>query len=60
MPTRTTETSENDTNLNSERDDSPSGFASLGLDPLILQALTTLGYEEPTPIQTETIPALIA
>jgi len=36
------------------------GFGSLGLDPRILEALTTLGYEEPTPIQSQTIPALIA
>jgi ATP-dependent RNA helicase DeaD len=36
------------------------GFAALGLDPKILSALTTLGYEEPTPIQKETIPPLIA
>ena len=43
-----------------ESEDSPSGFAALGLDPSILAALTALGYEEPTPIQTETIPALIA
>ena len=36
------------------------GFAALGLDPKILSALTALGYEEPTPIQKETIPPLIA
>jgi ATP-dependent RNA helicase DeaD len=36
------------------------GFAALGLDPQILSALTALGYEEPTPIQKETIPPLIA
>src|SRR5258707_15184 len=35
------------------------GFGSLGLDPRILEALTTLGYEEPTPIQRQTIPPLI-
>lgn len=35
------------------------GFAALGLDPKILSALTALGYEEPTPIQRETIPPLI-
>jgi ATP-dependent RNA helicase DeaD len=34
-------------------------FAALGLDPQIVAALTLLGYEEPTPIQTETIPPLI-
>jgi len=36
------------------------GFAALGLAPQILSALAALGYEEPTPIQRETIPPLIA
>ena len=36
------------------------GFAALGLDPRILAALAALGYEEPTPIQRETIPTLVA
>ena len=36
------------------------GFAALGLDPRIVAALTALGYEEPTPIQQQTIPPLIA
>ncbi len=36
------------------------GFTSLGLDPRLLQTLTALGYEEPTPIQREAIPHLIA
>jgi len=27
------------------------GFSALGLDARIVEALTTLGYEEPTPIQ---------
>ncbi|MGE5093949.1 MAG: DEAD/DEAH box helicase [Betaproteobacteria bacterium] len=35
------------------------GFAALGLDERILSALTALGYEEPTPIQQQTIPPLI-
>ncbi|HEX5129693.1 MAG TPA: DEAD/DEAH box helicase [Usitatibacter sp.] len=35
------------------------GFAALGLDGRILEALTNLGYEEPTPIQQETIRPLI-
>jgi ATP-dependent RNA helicase DeaD len=35
------------------------GFAALGLDPQIVSALTALGYEEPTPIQLQTIPPLI-
>ena len=42
-------------------EDSPiSAFAELGLDPRITATLTTLGYEEPTPIQREAIPALLA
>ena len=40
--------------------DIDTGFASLGLRPELLKALTDLGYEEPTPIQRETIPHLIA
>jgi len=35
------------------------GFAALGLDPRIVDALTALGYEEPTPIQQQTITPLI-
>jgi ATP-dependent RNA helicase DeaD len=34
-------------------------FATLGLRPELLQALTALGYEEPTPIQQEAIPPLV-
>jgi ATP-dependent RNA helicase DeaD len=37
-----------------------SGFAALGLRPELLQVLDELGYEEPTPIQRETIPHLLA
>jgi ATP-dependent RNA helicase DeaD len=37
-----------------------SNFAELGLDPALLEALTVLGYEEPTPIQQEAIPPLLA
>ncbi len=36
-----------------------SGFSQLGLGDGILTALTTLGYEEPTPVQRETIPLLL-
>ena len=38
----------------------PGGFASLGLDPRLVAALVALGYEEPTPIQREAIPQLLA
>ncbi|HET7276001.1 MAG TPA: DEAD/DEAH box helicase [Longimicrobiaceae bacterium] len=36
-----------------------SGFEDLGLGGKVLKALETLGYEEPTPIQVATIPALL-
>jgi ATP-dependent RNA helicase RhlE len=35
-------------------------FASLGLVPPLLQALDALGYQTPTPIQTQAIPAVLA
>ena len=35
------------------------GFAGLGLAPELLETLTGLGYEEPTPIQCEAIPPLL-
>ncbi len=35
-------------------------FAALGLPDELLHALDALGYEEPTPIQAEAIPALLA
>jgi len=38
----------------------PAGFAALELRPELLKALTALGYEEPTPIQREAIPPLLA
>ena len=37
-----------------------SGFDGLGLDEALLSALAALGYEEPTPIQREAIPPLLA
>ena len=36
------------------------GFAGLGLDARLLSAIAALGYEEPTPIQREAIPPLLA
>jgi ATP-dependent RNA helicase DeaD len=35
-------------------------FADLGLSAPLVEALTSLGYEEPTPIQADAIPALLA
>jgi ATP-dependent RNA helicase DeaD len=37
-----------------------SAFADLGLEPSLLTTLGELGYEEPTPIQREAIPPLLA
>ena len=36
-----------------------SGFSALGLTDALANSLTALGYEEPTPIQREAIPALL-
>src|SRR5262245_6828881 len=36
------------------------GLPSLGIDPRLLEGLTALGYEEPTPIQVAAIPPLLA
>lgn len=38
----------------------PTGFADLALRSELRRALTSLGYEEPTPIQREAIPPLLA
>src|ERR1035437_9191357 len=35
-------------------------FSALGLDPKILQAVQEAGYTEPTPIQTQAIPQILA
>src|SRR5262245_55006706 len=38
----------------------PGGFASLGLNKALVGAVTSLGYEEPTPVQRQTIPVILA
>jgi len=38
---------------------STTGFAGLGIDTRLVQGLTALGYEEPTPIQVAAIPPLL-
>jgi ATP-dependent RNA helicase DeaD len=43
-----------------EETEDRTSFADLALRPELLKALTTLGYEEPTPIQREAIPPLLA
>ena len=35
-------------------------FSELGLDPAVLLALNSVGYETPTPVQAKTIPAALA
>lgn len=36
------------------------GFAALGLHPSVLAATTAVGYEEPSPIQEQAIPVILA
>jgi ATP-dependent RNA helicase DeaD len=37
-----------------------SGFSALGLTDILVAAVTALGYEEPTPVQRQTIPLILA
>ena len=39
---------------------SAAGFAALGLNDVLVAAVAALGYEEPTPVQRQTIPMLLA
>ncbi len=41
-------------------DPTATAFVALGLQPALLETLAGLGYEEPTPIQVEAIPPLLA
>jgi ATP-dependent RNA helicase DeaD len=43
-----------------EPEQTADGFAALELDPRLLRTIAALGYEEPTPIQREAIPPLLA
>ena len=45
---------------NEDAPDPGLGFAELGLRTEILETLNDLGYEEPTPIQQEAIPVMLA
>ncbi|AHF05231.1 RNA helicase [Marichromatium purpuratum 984] len=40
--------------------DTSAGFADLGLSPAVTQAVGDLGYESPTPVQSQCIPHLLA
>ena len=39
---------------------SAAGFAALGLNDVLVAAVAGLGYEEPTPVQRQTIPLMLA
>jgi len=43
-----------------EKIDGEGAFADLGLSPKVMQAVQKIGYENPTPIQMQTIPLLLA
>jgi len=45
--------------MTSKKEPAVGGFGSLGLGADIVAALTALGYEEPTPVQRETIPLML-
>jgi ATP-dependent RNA helicase DeaD len=54
-----------DHDISGHQEDSPDtgegdGFDTLGLRPELLKTIVDLGYEEPTPIQRQTIPHLLA
>jgi ATP-dependent RNA helicase DeaD len=49
-----------DTHMDVITDDGAQGFSDLGLGSKLLDVLTELGYEEPTPIQRQAIPPLLA
>ena len=44
----------------SARNESSPGFAALGLTDALVQAVAALGYEEPTPVQRDTIPLMLS
>ncbi|MEO8069977.1 MAG: DEAD/DEAH box helicase [Acidobacteriota bacterium] len=46
--------------MKTEQDSALAGFTTLGLSKPIVNAITALGYEEPTPIQREAIPVLLS
>ncbi len=50
---------DDESNHESDAAEPNGGFAALGLQAELLTALDQLGYEEPTPIQRETIPVLL-
>ena len=51
---------ETQTSIEPKQEPTTDGFAVLELDPRLLHTIAALGYEEPTPIQREAIPPLLA
>ncbi|RVW02741.1 DEAD/DEAH box helicase [Rhodococcus xishaensis] len=49
-----------DTERDPQSDSNPATFAELDIDERVLQALSDVGYESPSPIQAATIPPLLA
>ena len=43
----------------SQESQAPLQFAQLGLSEPVMQAVTAIGYETPSPIQAATIPAML-
>src|SRR5690349_611369 len=54
-----TEEEPSDTALAAAESSATTGFDTLGLDPKLVSIVADLGYEEPTPIQREGIPAIL-
>ncbi|MCZ0730309.1 DEAD/DEAH box helicase [Mycolicibacterium iranicum] len=48
------------TSSNAEQEPADLTFADLQIHPSVLQAVADVGYESPSPIQAETIPAMLA
>lgn len=48
------------TSSNAEQEPAELTFADLQIHPSVLQAVADVGYESPSPIQAETIPAMLA
>jgi ATP-dependent RNA helicase DeaD len=48
------------TSSNAEQEPASLTFADLQIHPSVLQAVADVGYESPSPIQAETIPAMLA
>ena len=46
--------------MNNDQTTGPESFAELGLSEPLVQTLSEVGYESPTPIQQQTIPLLLA